>query len=164
MNYLYPYRQGSLRWDSCQTFYLRMIVAMVTGMTAQVLIPRSLVKVIGERVQIWDVNDSNKPVILQQVTHCTDGVNGSDFRISRISALIILIVYLDWVIVFIVLVVLIILIMNFIVVMILIVLILNLLMVALIVILMIQMKLLILQARLMQEVRSLRITPTTWCC
>jgi len=42
------------------------MVAMVTGLTAQVLIPRSLVNVSGERVKIWVVNDRNKPVILQQ--------------------------------------------------------------------------------------------------
>jgi len=43
--------------------------AIVTGKTAQVLIPRSLTQVSQGRVAIWVVNDRKLPVILQQGVH-----------------------------------------------------------------------------------------------
>jgi len=42
------------------------MVAMVTGKTAQVLIPRRVTQVSGGKLSIWVVNDHKYPVILKQ--------------------------------------------------------------------------------------------------
>lgn len=45
-------------------------VAMVTGLTTNILIPRSLVELTGDQIRIWIVNDRHMPVTAREV-HCT---------------------------------------------------------------------------------------------